>query len=232
MQKTTPIRNVIVENTLWFVGCLALAFFVWIIATSQLDPVEQWRLREAIQIRVTPDPGLIITNENDFAHTATVQVRAQRSVRELLVADDIIVWADLTNLGPGEHVVELQSDVGGRRANIVDISPQRITVDLEQEASKLVEVHARLTGQLPSGYAVLGDPTFDVNQVTITGPASRVDQVAAVQVEIDLDGQRDSIEDDARPVPVDADGNPIANVTVDTQIIRVSVPIGPERNSP
>jgi len=225
MQKSNSLNHIIVENLLWFLGSLGIALLVWLIATAQLDPVEEFRLREPIPIRVTPDPGLVMTNEEDFARTASVLVRAQQSVRELLAADDIIVWADLAGLGPGEHVVELQWNVA-RRASVVDISPRQITVNLEELASKLVEVRADLVGEPPAGYIVSGEPTFDINQVTVTGPRSRVEQVAAAAVEIDLDGQRITLDDVARPVPVDADGNPVPEVTVDTQIIGVTVPIG------
>lgn len=228
MQKsTTPINRVILDNLLWFLGSLMVALLVWLIATAQLNPVEEWRLREPIPIRVTPEEGLVITNEEGFARTASVLVRAQQSVRELLAADDIIVWADLTGLGPGEHVIELQADVA-RRATILDISPKQITVNLEEVASKLVEVRAEFVNNPPVGYAVLGEPTFDINQVTVTGPQSEVDQVAAVRVELDLSRQRQPLEDFARPIPVDADGNPVSDVTVDTQVIGVTVPIGAE----
>lgn len=224
--STTSNRRAIVTNISWFLGSLGLAFLVWMFATSQLDPVSEWRWREPITIRVTPDPGLVITNESEFARTANLLLRAQQSVRELLAADDIIITADLTGLGPGTHVVELNTDIA-RRVTVVDTSPSRITVNLEVLASKLVEVHAVFIGDLPPGYEIKGEPIFDINQVTVSGPQSRVDQVASAQVEIDIDGAREAVEDDARPVPVDPDGNPISNVAVDTQIIRVTVEIGP-----
>ena len=227
MQKTTkPINRVIFENLAWFLGCLALAFLVWMVATVQLNPVEERRLRDAIPIRVTPDEGLVITNDDEFSATASVLLRAQQSVWELLAGDDVLVWADLTGLGPGEHTVPLQAQVA-RAASIVDISPAQITVDLEQLASKLVEVRPQLTGELPTGYVIVGEPVLDVTQVTVTGPASRVEQVAAVQVPVNLARLRGPLEDFARPVPVDADGNTVNDVTVDTQVIGVSVDIAP-----
>lgn len=228
MQKSTSsINRVILENLMWFLGSLALAFLVWLIATAQLNPVEEWRFREAIPIRVTPDDGLVITNEEDFARTASVLVRAQQSIRELLAADDILVTADLSGLGPGVHVVELEAQVA-RPATILGISPVQITVNLEAMASKLVEVRARFTGDVAGGYAVQGSPQFDVNQVTVSGPVSLVEQVAVVEVEVNLDGQQSAVQDVGRPIPVDADGNPVADVSVDTQIIGVNVEVGRE----
>ncbi len=227
MQQTPrSINRKILENLMWFVGCLILAFFVWIIANSQLDPIEQYRLSELVPIRLTPDSGLIITNMDAVTKNAQVIVRSPSSVRNLLVADDILVWADLAGLGPGMHTVELQWEVAPeRRAHVVDISPRQVTVNLEEELSILVPVRANYVGALPFGYAQQGDPTFDVNQVTVTGPASRVQQVAAARVDIRLNGQRTSIEDDVRPVAVDADGNLVQGVTLDTQVVRVKLTI-------
>lgn len=226
-QKPPSINRAIIDNLMWFVGCLLLAFFVWVIATSQLDPVEQYRLSERVPIQLSPDSGLIITNLDAVTKSAQVVVRSPSSVRNLLVADDIVVWADLKGLGPGMHTVELQWEVAPeRRAHVIDISPRQVTVNLEEQLSILVPVRASLIGGLPYGYVQQGDPTFDVNQVTVTGPTSRVQQVAAARVEVSLNGQRASIEDDVRPVAVDADGNVVQGVTVDTQVIRVKVPVG------
>ena len=52
------------------------------IATSQSDPFVQWRLAERVPIHVTPDAGLIITNQNEFLSTASVQLQAPRSVQQ------------------------------------------------------------------------------------------------------------------------------------------------------
>ena len=228
MQKTKPINRLIFENLAWFLGCLLIAFIVWVVATIQLNPVEERRLPDAIPIRATPDDGLVITNEDEFSGTARVLLRAQQSVWELLTGDDIIVWADLTGLGPGEHTVPLQAQVAqSRTAWIVDISPAQITVVLEELASKLVEVRPQLNGQLPAGYVMVGEPVINETQVTVTGPASQVEAVAAVQVPINLSQRRGPLEDFARPVPVDADGNTVSDVSVDTQVIGVSVDIAP-----
>lgn len=226
--RAKPRQNQrLLSNLMWFIGSLFVALLVWFIASTQLDPVEEWRLPEPVPIRVTPEPGLLITNEDRLTRTARLLVRARSSVRQLIAADDIIVTADLTGLGAGEHVVELDWQiVQERQAIIVDITPRQITVNLEGALSILVPVRVVFSGDLPRGYTILETPAVDTQQVMVSGAASRVEQVAEVQVEVDLDGQRDPIEDDVRPVPVDADGIVVSGVTVDTQIIRVNVNIG------
>lgn len=229
MQKHTPLNQLIVENLLWFLGSLVVAFFVWMIANAQMDPIEQWRLLDPVPIRVTPSAGMIVTNQDTFASNASVMLRGPSSVRELLAADDVIVYADLSNLDADSHVVELHWSIAPeRRARVVDISPRQITVDIEPVASKLVEVQPNYTGSLPDGFQIVGEPRFDINQVTISGPASHVAQVSAVMIDINLNGHTTSFDDDARPIPVDPDGTPIDTITLDRQIIQFELEITTE----
>lgn len=226
-QLGTARRSAILNNVVWFLISLALAFFVWMTAVSQSDPVEQWRLTERVPIRVTPDAGMIITNAESLTSTASVQIRAQRSVRQLLAADDVVVYADLTGLGPGTYTVPLQAQIArDRRVVVTGISPSQITVNLELEETKLVPVTAEVVNPPPLVVSA-GEPQFDVRQVAVSGPSSRVQQVVAAQVEIDLANQRTTFSDTERLLPVDADGNVITGVNVQPSVVQVTVEISP-----
>ena len=86
-----------------------------------------------------------------------------------------MIVADLSGLGPGEHVVPLDAHLA-RQASVVTITPRQITVDLEVEEAQLKPVSINITTQPPLVYSV-GEPDFDVRQVTVSGPASKVAQV-------------------------------------------------------
>jgi YbbR domain-containing protein len=225
MQNEPTLRRIILTNLMWFLGSLVLAFVIWLIAVSQSDPFVQWRLSERVPIRVTPDPGLIITNQSDFPSNASVQLRGQRSVQQLLAPDDVLVWADLSNLGPGEHTVQLDSRVA-RQASVVGISPSQITVRLEVEEAQLKPVRVDIVSQPPLIYSA-GEPVLDVHQVEVSGPASRVAQVVEALVPVPLEGQRTAFEDDIRVMAVDADGRQVAGVTVDPQTVHIHIDIEP-----
>lgn len=224
MQKTPTLREFILENFLWFLGSLALAFLVWMTAVTQTDPIEQWRLVERAPIRIAPDAGLIITNGDSLTSTASLQLRGQRSVRQLITADDIVVSADLSGLGQGTHVVPLRAEVA-RRATVVDISPRQITVNLEVREERLKDLQVIVSAEPPAGFA-RGDIQTDVRQVTVSGPASRVAQVAMTQVQVDLSQQRSDFDDDIRVIPVDSDGSPVSGVTLDPTTVNVRITVG------
>ncbi len=222
MQTERSLRQVIITNVIWLLASLALAFVVWMIAVSQSDPFETWRV-PSVPIHATPDAGLIITNQNVIASNASVQLRAQRSVHQLFSTDDVFVIADLTGLGPGEHVVPLDARLA-RSASVVSILPRQVTVDLEIEEAQLKPVSVDITSQPPLVYSV-GEADFDVRQVEVSGPESKVALVTQVLVPVSLDGQRSTYEGDVRPIPADADGNTVTGVTLDPQTVHVTIPV-------
>ena len=224
MQNRPSFRRTALINLLWFLGALVLAFIVWMTAVAQSDPFEQWRLA-GIPIHVTPDSGLIITNQGEFLTSASIQLQAPRSVHQLLVPDDVIVSADLTGLGAGEHTIELQAKVA-RQASVVAISPRQITVRLETQESQLKPVRVSITSQPPLVYTV-SDPVLDVRQITVSGPQSKVAQVTEVLAQVSLHNQRSSYEDDIRVIPMDADGNMVSGVTLDPQTVHITIDIEP-----
>lgn len=224
--RNETLRQRVIENLQWFLASLAVAVLVWFIASTQLDPIVERSLTGRVPIRVQPDDGLLITNEDALNRTARVVVRTTSSVYQLLAPDDIIVRADLDGLRSGTHVVELTWSIAPEReATIVDISPRQLTVTLEEELEILVPVRVEFTGELPAGFVVAGPSTLDTQQVRVSGPASQVEQVASARVEVNLDRQFTTFEEDVRPVPVDADGEEVENVVVETPIVRVTVPV-------
>lgn len=217
MKTRLRIHPAVLENAGWFLVSLAMAFFVWVVAVTQSDPIQQRQFLQ-IPIHIDPDPGLSITGTPQ--HTARVNVRAQKSVLDVLTPDDINVSADVAGLKAGTYVVELKTQVA-RRAS-ADPQPAQITVTLEDIQSRQVKVQAKFAADPPPGFEH-DDPTFARNQVLVTGAASKVSQVVAAQVALDLSQQRNPLQQDAKLVPVDVDGNIVNDVTIDPQVVNVTV---------
>lgn len=225
MQSSSRISRVLIDNLIWFAGSLVLAFFVWVIATFQSDPIQQQRFSR-LEVRMTSDTGLLITSPAQANRLGSVVISAQRSVLDLLTTEEIIVSADLSGLGPGEHSVELNATVARQQAAVVDISPRLMRITLEEAAQRQIPLRALVTGEPPAGYS-RDEPSFDVNlnQVLVSGSASKVNEVVAAQIELDLRQQRNPIETDMRLIAVDADGNAVTDVTLEPQVVRVRVNI-------
>lgn len=226
MRGKSGLNRTIIENLMWFGGSLGLAFFVWVIASFQSDPIQQQPFAERIPIQITPDAGLLITSALPSDQQTRLVIRAPRSVLDLLTREEIEVWADLTGLGSGVHTVELESRLARQPATIVDISPRQMRVVLEEADARQVPLRAVVTNEPPAGFS-RDEPRFDVNlnQVEVSGPSSNVGEVVAAQVLLNLSNQRGPYEADMRLVAVDAESNPVADVTLEPQTVHVQVDI-------
>ncbi len=219
-------RRLILNNLVWFIGSMILAFFIWMIATLQSDPIQQQRFRERVPVQMNADTGLLITYPTTSNRQASVVIRAPSSVLDLLTSDEIVVSADLSGLTAGDHTVELKAKLARQQTTVVDISPHQMRVVLEEAAQRQVPLRALVTNEPPAGYS-RSEPTFNVNlnQVLASGAASKVNTVVAAQVELDLRQQRNPLEVDLKLTPVDSDGNAVSDVTLDPQVVRVNVNI-------
>lgn len=220
MRKIQSENSVLVNNLMWFAGSLALAFCIWMVATIESDPVRE-RPFLSIPVQVLYDEGMLITDQS--RSIVTVNVRGPESSISQLSSDDIQVQANLVGRGPDTYRVDLVPIVS--RRVVADTSPRQITVTLEQSREQLVEVQSNIISPPPRGYQVGSAITFEVNQVLVSGPVSRVQEVAAAQVSLDLSLQRNTFSADQLLIAVNAEGNEVSGVTVDPVMIQVTVPI-------
>lgn len=223
MPQRFTLNRALSQNLMWFAASLALAFFVWIVAIMQSDPVQEITFAQPIPILLEPDPGLVVTSISPRSATARVNIRAQASVLASLTRDDITVRADLSGLGEGVHVVSLSTQV--TRHAVADPVPAQITVTLERVESRKVPVVPVILEGPNVEFEVVGDPTFDKNQVEVSGAVSSVSQVVAAQVALDLSEHRNPFTQEMRLVPVNADGQPVEGITLEAQTVSVAVNI-------
>jgi YbbR domain-containing protein len=220
-------RAALFANLAWFAGALLAALFIWMTAIAQSDPVQAWRLAQSVPIRIQTDDGMIIVDGGTLRTTAAVQLRSQQTERALFAPEDVTITADLRGLGPGTHTVPLTAGIAPeRRAVITAISPSQITVSLELRETRLVSVEAAV-GSPPPLVVSAAPPTFEVRQVTVTGAASLVGQVAAARATLELAERRESFEEDVRLIAVDAAGEAVEGVQIEPATVRASVTIEP-----
>jgi len=224
--RNPQFNKMMVNNLIWLAASLVLAFFIWVIASNAADPVQQRRLAQSFPIQLELDPELTIINEP--RRNASVTVRAQQSVLNLLTPDDVTVYADLRGLDPGTHTVELEPRVARRVLN-ADTQPVQITVELDAVQSQQLEVQGRILAPPPTGFQV-GDPTFSESQVLATGPASSIQRVIAAQATLNLDEQRATYESIVPLVPIDEEGRVVQDVTLEPDETTVTVEISLPQN--
>lgn len=219
-------RKILVDNLVWFGASLMLAMIVWLTASFASDPVVQRPVRTVpIQVLIDDDT-MIITNTP--TNRASVILRARASEFELISPEDIQLTADLRDTETfGLVRVPIEGEIAStRRATLVDIAPEQINVEVQQREERFVPLSVTFVQEPPPSVA-MDTPVFSEPQVRISGPADAVAQVEVARISLDLSDQRDTFEADVRPVPIDADGNPITNLTLDPDVVGVTIPISP-----
>lgn len=208
-------------NALWFMTSLVLAFMVWLIATMQVDPVRV-QVFNNVPIQFVDNDAMIISNRASLRRTVRVTVRARDSVLQLMTPEDLTVRADISNLPPGTHAVQLQVSTPRRAA--VDTQPAQLTVVLEQKQARQKQVVLEITGEPPPGYT-RSDPELSATQVLVYGTLAQVDRVDSLRATVDLSDQRTRFTDELSLVPVSVNGTILNDVTLGQQTVGVAIDI-------
>jgi YbbR domain-containing protein len=213
------------KNLRTYLWALALSVSVWIAAVTSADPDEARLYPNPVKVEIVgQDPGLVIKTE--IPETVEVVLRAPRSVWASLEADPTSVRAllDLSGLSNGEHVRDLQIQVGVRPVRIVSVLPGDVDFTLEPLASRTLDISLSLAGEPAIGYQA-GDPTLEPSEVIVSGASSLVDSVNRVRLSVSLDGVRESIDGSLPIEPLDEKGQRITGLSVTPASVHVSLPI-------
>jgi len=213
-------------NLLWLAVSLLLASGVWYIAVTSADPIAKRSFR-SIPIQIVPSQTAEMTNSR--LRTASVTIQGLQTTISARRAEDIVVRADLSRLGPGTHTVPLevsvtQPDTDSFRRLVSLVQPSQIIVELEPLESHEKKIVIDLLEGPPIGFRH-DEPAPNITEVLVSGAASRVGQVVAARGQLDLSASRNPIEVDLRLYAIDADGNRIDDVELDPQTATVTVNI-------
>lgn len=219
-------RSDMAGNLLWLAVSLLLASGIWYIAVTSADPIGKKSFR-SIPVQIVPSQTAEMTNSRLRSVTVTIQ-GLQTTISDKR-ADDIVVRADLSRLGPGTHTVPLevtvrQPDTDSLRRLVKLVQPSQIIVELEPLESHEKKIVIELLEAPPVGFRH-DEPAPNVTEVLVSGAASRVRQVVAARGLLDLSASRNPIEVDLRLYAIDADGNRIDDVQLDPQTATISVNI-------
>lgn len=224
-QINLQLNPQIVNNIQWFLASLGLSVLVWLIASTQADPIESQDF-DRVPVMVQVDEGLqVITTISPV----TVTVRAPESVLDNVRVNEIVVTADLQGVSAGEYAnIPLSVDILRSRAN-GETSAVIASIVVEEIQSKLVAIEPIVDADLPPDYEYSDIALNDV-EVQVTGASGAVSQVDGVQLQIRLRDQRATFEDDFALVAVNADGQTVSGVTLEPASTHVTVTINRSSN--
>lgn len=216
----------------WFFGNLstlllafALAVVVWFSAETAANPnIERERSVPLEVIGLAPDM-LIVGN---IPTQARLTLRAPTTVMDGLssVEGSAQAWVDITGLGPGTHELEVKHQVstayGPVRVN--QVTPAFVTLTLEPLTRRNFRVELEVSGEPAIGYQK-GPPVVSPNLVTVSGPASNVEQINDVRASLDVAGATETVKANVPVLVVDEQGQPVEGVNITPGTVEATQPI-------
>lgn len=207
-----------------FFLAIFLALIAWISVVYQTNPPGQLRFNDIPLVVSGPGPNLILTS--DIPATVQVRIQSTQSRIENMDASSVRAELSLDNLSAGVHLVPVQVTLADRFSQVLAVQPAQVNVTLEPELSLTLTPTVKILNldTLPPGYAI-GAIQVMPQTVTVKGAKSLVEMVTEARIEIPIDEHRADFQQTQSPQLVDANGNPVKNVTISPNDVLVTVPI-------
>jgi YbbR domain-containing protein len=214
---------------------MALAFSVllWFVVMNIQNPVVSKTITdipvEMLNINSIVENGSVFDVTN--GETVNVVVRGPRSIVENLEAENFDATADLSQLSvTNSTTVEVvpNASVNVKDAKKISISPVNgyVTLSIEEEVEKNIPVKVITTGNVADGYAI-GNPSPTPNMITVSGPASVLENIVEARAVVGIDGAAEAITESAKVGCIDGYGTAVEkdNVTLSDKRVSVSIPV-------
>lgn len=169
--------------------------------------------------------------------TVTLTITGTRSEILKLNNNNVSVIVDLSRIYDAgrqsvQYTVNYPADVVTSTFEYT-ADKSRISLTVEEQVSKGVDVFHNYTGQVAEGYmAAYETVELDTRKVIVTGPASVVDQITQARFTISLDGLTAPLDQDYEYTLCDAEGNAVEvpNVEyVQTDVEKIHVNLSIQR---
>lgn len=218
----------LLDNIATLLVALFLALVIWMIAVRTEDPVETRTYEVPVVTTNLPAGSLLISSSQS---TVQVEVEGPTSVLEEISAADLTAVVDLSAVPTGESAVDIQiqllrEDIDPDQLTISRPFPTQTRTNIDRLVTAAVPIILNVNGNVARGYE-RGAPFLDPELIEVTGPSSRINNLAEARVTVLLENQREDIVVLRRPIFYDQAGNvaSIVGLTAETDQVQISVPV-------
>lgn len=233
------MREALTKNWGFKVLALGFSFLLWLAVVNVQDPV---MTKTFTGVPVTVVHPEIITNRGNTyqvvegTETVSVVVKAKRSDMEKLKADSIVATADMKNLDTKSGTlipIDVTITASVRNSYEAYAIPGNIQIQIEANKTKSFPITVNTSGNLKDGY-VLGEAKANPEKIEISGPESVVTSIDKVVASVQLNGESEDTELEARLEIYDANGKSIAMTTLEDNLngetVKVSITVQQKKN--
>lgn len=171
-------------NVRWreLIAAFLMAVILWY-GLSGSEKIES-QIEVRMDYRGLP-PGLVV--REGLVNKVNVRVRAPVGMIRSLSSRDYAFFMDLSDIRKGENTLPISSAQLPFRSGmeVMEISPSRIVLDVDELETKIVPLEATLQGSLPLDYVV--QATLAPYEVSLTGPSALLQNMHKVVVPITVE---------------------------------------------
>lgn len=210
-------------------GAFLLAIMLWLVISlnQQTDStfynqIEDQLTIDNVQVEMIYDDELYAIVEAESRVQVSVSGRRALLNLNTLRQEPYRIYADLSDLGEGEHQVTLEHE-GFPSELSVGINPRRIDVVLEEKDFRSFPVQSIMTGNVADGYTA-GSPTISPDQVQVIAAKSVLEQVSMVRGYVNMNDATETVEQNLQLRIYDQNGNEL-DAEVSPGEVSVQVPV-------
>lgn len=200
-----------------------LALLLWGWVTDRQDPPTP-RVFEDLPLQ-EPQLDAPLQVVDDLAgRTVRVVVEGPRSVVEDLDESELEPRLDLSNIdGRGTYTVPVEVTLPPA-ARAERTTPRQLTIIVDETANQAFHLDQEVISEEDDSLRI-GEISSDVTQVTVSGPAQFVADVARVVLPIEVGERTSDFTDTFVPEARNRDGEPITEVQIQPERVAVTVPV-------
>ena len=194
---------------------LALAVLGWAYFRFANNPVITARFDQQLSVPITSvnlPPGYVARFADKVALVTIASKRDEPPVRP----EEVKAVVDLSNRTAG--VYNLPIRLVAPTVAVQSLSPASVTLTVAPIGEKSFAVALHYAG---SSRIVVSRATVTPSTAIARGPTDELAQVASVRVDVTLSPARQSLDEMIRPVAVNAVGQPVGEVLVTPNLVRV-----------
>ena len=175
---------------------------------------------------VLAERGLMIVSERP---TVTLKLKSTRTNLRNLNEANINILVNLANIREAKayslnYSLSFPGNVPQSEVSVVSTSAEQIKLKVERRITKQVEVVPVYNGSVPEGMiAHKEEAELDYEFIDVTGPESVVQNVAKAVIQVDLEGQTQTIAGEYAYTLCDVDNNPVDSALLTTNVEMVNL---------
>jgi diadenylate cyclase len=210
-----------------FLVAALLAVAAWMLIGDQVNPLQTTTITEVPLRPPKIDPGMVVVGP--LPTTVAVTAQAPQDVLGSLLPTSFSAQIEASTTEPGVQraAVVVRPGAGLAEVRVIGSDPAAVDLDIQPLATEIFTVTVVIPDRdsLPFSYEISGTATTEPSQVTVTGPAESVEQVALAEVSAALRGAKSTVQEDRTVVLKDGAGQVVTGLRVDPETVRVTVPI-------